>query len=118
MPDKVDAFQFYAEFEEIRSRQPPAARKKSGAVVRVSSGLPDGCDCIAVAIDGEHQKTCMRYDNSGGVDGVETYLAYHDAKFPTVDVPEWVSCDDACVPAHECGCPKPTRKRSVTALAA
>jgi hypothetical protein len=116
MPDNVNASQFYAQFDAVRSRQSPAARNKSGAVVRVSTGLPCDCSCMAVAIDGEHQKTCMRYDNAGGVDGVQTYIAYHVARFPVVDEPDWACCDDARVPTHACACEKASRKRPATVL--
>lgn len=105
LPDNVDPDVFYSRLQAIRERQSPSARKKSGEVVRVASGLPAGIDCMAVAIDGEHQKSCLALDADGGVDGVQTYNNYHLAKFPVADAPWSDPAADAAVETHDCACP-------------
>jgi len=112
MPDSVDASEFYATVEAIRARQGNAAIKKAGAVIRAAEGLPTGCSSMALAIDAEHQSTCIRTGAIGGVDGVESYRSYHELKVPVVipgDCP-WMDGDDAAVPTHVCACVKRKRK--------
>lgn len=104
LPDNVHPDVFYSRLEAIRQRQTPSARKKSGDVVRVASGLPVGIECMAVAVDGEHQKTCLALDADNGVDGVQTYNNYHAAKFPVVDAPWFDPAADTAVETHDCVC--------------
>ena len=86
MPDTVTAGEVYDKIEAIRNRQPPAARKKSGKVIRATTGLPDGCTSIALAINDDfQQKGCVVYNEKGEIDGVKTYQKYHVLKVPNPD---------------------------------
>ena len=84
MPETVDADAFYNMLEAIRAAQPPAARAKAGSVLRARADLPDGCSCVALAIDGTFQASpgCVVRDDRGDVRGAETYLEYHKRKTP------------------------------------
>jgi hypothetical protein len=116
MPDSVDASEFYATVEAIRERQGNAALKKAGPVIRAAEGLPTGCSSMALAIDAEHQSTCIRTGVTGVVDGVESYRAYHELKVPVPDHCPWVDGDDTAVPTHACACVKRKRKSAPTVL--
>jgi hypothetical protein len=105
MPDKVDSETFYLRLERIRDRQPQSARKKSGSVVRVAAGLPAELSCIAMAIDGAHQETCLVRDADGSVNGIASYNNYHSTRIDEIDAP-WLDSDanDDAVPTHCCAC--------------
>lgn len=116
MPDSVDASEFYAKLDAIRERQGKSALKKAGPVLRAAYGLPAGCSAMALAIDSDHQATCIRTGAADGVGGVDTYRAYHEAKVPSPDHCPWMDGDDAAVPTHSCACPKHARNSARTVL--
>ena len=117
MPAKVDAERFYAKIAAIRSAQHPKAQEKSGKVLRPTSGLPEGCATMALAIDGAHQATCLRYDAQGDLDGVASYRAYHSARVPKSDSTWHDPRSDAALPTHDCSC-APARRSTQSVLVA
>jgi hypothetical protein len=83
MPEAATADEVYDKIEEIRNRQHPAARTKSGKVLRATTGLPEGCTSVALAINQEFQdRGCVVYTDDGQIDGVKTYEKYHLLKVP------------------------------------
>jgi hypothetical protein len=113
LPEIADPDVFYDAVQAKRAAQPPASQRKSGAVIRPTSGLPAGCASMALAIDGDHQNTCLRYNEDGGVDGVESYLAYHQSKFPDESDATWADpASDERMPTHMCACARRPAKTS------
>ena len=117
MPAKVDAERFYAKIAAIRSAQHQKAQEKSGKVLRPTSGLPEGCAAMALAIDGAHQATCLRYDAQGDLDGVASYRAYHNARVPKSDSTWHDPRSDVAMPTHDCSC-APARRSTQSVLVA
>jgi hypothetical protein len=118
MPETVDADVVYDAMEDIRSRQTKAAREKAGPVLRARVGLPEGCSAIALAINSEYQsKGCVVYNDGGQIDGIATYLKYHELKVPDVCEEDlaWFSDEpllfnDNSIDHGMCSCPKKKRK--------
>lgn len=94
MPETADADAFYDLIESTRAKAGPKARAKTGEVLRAHTDLPDGCSCVALAIDGAHQATpgCVVRDDDGGVCGTATYFEYHCLKTPEFETPETSAC--------------------------
>jgi hypothetical protein len=83
MPEAAAADEVYDKIQKIRDRQPPAARKKSGKVLRATTGLPEGCTSVALAINQEFQdRGCVVYTDDGQIDAIKTYQMYHALKVP------------------------------------
>ena len=98
---------FYDQLRLVRSRQSKNAVAKAGDVVEATTGLPEGCQHCALAIESSYMQSCLRLDEKGLVDGISTYRAYHEARVPVPDPisAEWREVEnDVRVPLHACAC--------------
>ena len=111
IPERSDPDTFYATLKQIRAN----SRSKSGEVLVPSIGLPKGVATCAIAVDANHQRFCIAFDEQGQVDAVETYKNYNNARvfIPTLDASALAS-PTYKLTTDVCECPKRPSKRRLS----